>query len=469
MMRPLVALGMTDFAGHAKSYIIYKDAILEEVSKFANVAQFVSFSPGLQQRFAWIRGYPPNYSFASPEQAIRALIQSSPEASVNFRSFNPVSPGASNFYYKLENVEEAMVKLHNLATPGFFTIVNETIDVYDGGVSGVAYGGIIEFAPGDTPRCVEKPGTLSLPIDLGTRLIEKVYRFRPSIEFPGNLRVEFSIHPIRRGFRNEHTTIWEIENFGEIKLSAEIIWPNRFSQLIGDKTFGLLVADLLDLPVPATTVIPRSIPPFQFGRSTSTGETWIRTCPTEQIPGLFTTRHGWCDPFRLLAKEDPDGIYLASVLAQEGVEPIYSGAVGVGSDGTLIIEGVRGPGDKFMQGRIPPHTLPKKVTNAVQRISDQATAALGPVRLEWVFDGQIAWVVQLHRGATTVSGRTIFPGDANLFHRFDVKRGIDELRDLIVKVERTGDGIILVGKVGVTSHLGDLLRRARIPSRVEPT
>jgi hypothetical protein len=31
----------------------------------------------------------------------------------------------------------------------------------------------------------------------------------------------------------------------------------------------------------------------------------------------------------------------------------------------------------------------------------------------------------------------------------------------------TWNGIILLGHVGVTSHFGDLLRRARIPSRIE--
>jgi hypothetical protein len=48
-----------------------------------------------------------------------------------------------------------------------------------------------------------------------------------------------------------------------------------------------------------------------------------------------------------------------------------------------------------------------------------------------------------------------------------VSRGIDDLRALISKVRGTGEGIILVGKVGVTSHLGDLLRKAEIASRIE--
>ena len=55
-----------------------------------------------------------------------------------------------------------------------------------------------------------------------------------------------------------------------------------------------------------------------------------------------------------------------------------------------------------------------------------------------------------------------------MYHRFDVTKHIDELRDLIARVQGTGEGIILAGNIGVTSHMGDLLRRARIPSHIEP-
>lgn len=452
----------------AIKYEVFKDAILEDIAKTANVAQFVSFSPELNQRFSRIWGYVPNFRFPSSEEAVRVLMESSPEASVNVRSFDPIRSKAGDFHYKLERVDEVMVKLRRLAEAGFFTIVNETINVNDGGVSGVAYGGIAEFAPDDTPRCVEKPGTVSVPLDLGIRLLETIYRFPPSLEYPIHLRVEFSIHPSRRGFRREHTIIWEIEDFPSVHLNAEISWPNRFSRYIGDKAFGLLVGHLLGLPVPFTLVIGRLVAPFEFGKSTGTAETWIRTCPTEQVPGLFKTQFGWCDPFRLLAREDSGGTSIASILAQESVEPVFSGAAVTDRSGSLIVEGVRGPGDKFMQGQVPPQDLPTDVTEAVRSIIDRAKTALGPIRLEWVYDGHAAWIVQLHKGATTVSGRTIFPGNASYFHHFKVERGLDELRELISRVQGTGDGIILLGNVGVTSHFGDLLRRAGIPSQIEP-
>jgi len=456
-------------ADRSTSELLYKDAVLDRLADVANVAQFVSFSPGpdLEQRFARLRGCPPNERFPSADRAVAALLEASQEASVNVRSFDPASPKRRAFRYGLQTVDAVMEELRRLASHGLFTIVNETIDVNDGGVSGVALGGVLEFAPGDTPRAVEKPGTLGIGIELGLRLLERVYHFRPSVGYPPDVRVEFSIHPLRRGVRHEHTIIWEAEQVGAVELSASPSWPNRFSRLIGDKAFGLLVADLLDLPVPFTTVISRGVAPFEFGKPTGTGETWIRTCPFEQMPGRFTTRKGWCDPFRLLADEDPAAKYLASVLAQEGVEPVYSGALVAGPDGSPIVEGVRGSGETFMLGRAAPDTLPPGVVSSVQHLFDRASNELGPVRFEWVYNGEQTWVVQLHRGATRTSGRTIYPGEARVYHRFDVTKPIDELRDLIARVQGTGEGIILTGNIGVTSHMGDLLRRAKIPSRIE--
>src|SRR5262245_13275364 len=81
--------------------------------------------------------------------------------------------------------------------------------------------------------------------------------------------------------------------------------------------------------------------------------------------------------------------------------------------------------------------------------------------------GRRAGIVQLHRGAVAGSGRTIYPGDSRQWHRLEAVEGIEALRTLADRVQGSDDGIVLVGDVGVTSHLGDILRRARIPSRVE--
>jgi hypothetical protein len=225
---------------------------------------------------------------------------------------------------------------------------------------------------------------------------------------------------------------------------------------------------MLELPVPETTVLARTLPPFTFGKPTGTGETWIRTCPVVQDPGHYTTQRGWCDPFKLLNDEDPEGILIASVLAQEGIDASFSGSLIVQADDEVKIEGTRGYGDKFMVGQVDLTVLPKETLDGVHQLYEAAAKHLGPVRMEWVQDKNgKTWIVQLHRGRTTSQGSIIHIGDASFYHRFEVSQGIDELRKLITRVQGRGEGIILVGHVGVTSHLGDLLRKAEIPSWIE--
>ena len=65
----------------------------------------------------------------------------------------------------------------------------------------------------------------------------------------------------------------------------------------------------------------------------------------------------------------------------------------------------------------------------------------------------------------TASATTIYPGTPARWHRFDPAQDLDRLRDLIARVP-AGEGVELTGDVGVTSHAGDLLRRAAIPSRL---
>jgi hypothetical protein len=48
---------------------------------------------------------------------------------------------------------------------------------------------------------------------------------------------------------------------------------------------------------------------------------------------------------------------------------------------------------------------------------------------------------------------------------FDPSSGLEQLRELIATVA-PDEGIEVAGDVGVTSHAGDLLRRAAIPSRL---
>ncbi|MEK6408214.1 MAG: hypothetical protein AABN34_14735 [Acidobacteriota bacterium] len=446
---------------------LYKDEILDRLASTANVAQFVSYAADGTQRYSRIHGQPFNRTFGSLEAAAEALLNNAPDGMANVRSFAPHDAKSREFVYGLKRVTDIVATVRRLNESGLFAIVNETIDVNDGGVSGVAMAGVIEFAPGDTPRCVEKPGTASLNRGLGLQLLERVYRFHPSLDYDASLRVEFSLHPKRRGFHHQHTVIWEVEAVEAAELAAVVSWPNRFSRFLGDKAFGLLVADSIGLPVPRTTVIPRRVAPFEFGIPTGTCETWIRTCPIEQEPGRFTTNFGWLDPFSLLAEQDPHGDSIASVISQESIPAVFSGALIASAEGEPIIEGVPGYGPDFMLGG-EAGVLPHPIYTDVSQLFEKAAAALGPVRFEWVHDGDRAWIVQLHRGATLSSGRTIYPGEARSYQKFHLCDGIDKLRELIRRVRGGDEGIAVVGNIGLTSHLGDLLRQAKIPSHIEP-
>lgn len=259
--------------------------------------------------------------------------------------------------------------------------------------------------------------------------------------------------------------MWEFAEHSSVDAKPQLRWPNLFSRLIGDKTFGLLVAHHIGLPVPKTAVINRRIAPFIFGQPTSTGETWIRTAPLEQVPGKYTTRRGWIDPYVLLNSEDPAGTEIVAVLAQDGVRPHYSGALIVGADGEVIIEGKQGEGESLMLGESAPEEMPPQVTESVNRLYEHAHAALGPVRLEWVFDGEKAWIVQLHRGATETDATRLTKREAKHWIPFDVAQGLEALRSLIADLDKDA-GVELHGRVGLTSHIADVVRKANVPARM---
>jgi hypothetical protein len=445
-----------------------KDASLDRLAELINVAQFVSFEPSRgrpRQAFARVLGETPNRRFKGVREAAEALLERSADNSVNVRSFTPESPLSREFIYGLTSIDEVVAAVARLTAEGLNTIINETVDIKDGGVSGVLMGNVLEFAPDDTPRAVEKPGTASLPLGWGLRLLATVYGFEPDLCVPANSRLEFSLHPRPRGWRNTHTLGWEIAEFESLDLPPRVRWPNRFSRMIGDKVFGLLVAHHIGLLVPRTTVINRRVAPFTFGQPTGTSETWFRTAPMEQMPGKYTTTRGWSDPFLILASEDPNHRAIASVLGQSGVEPHYSGASIVLQTGERVTEGLRGAGDAFMQGVAPAEALPPEILQSVDRLHADA-AELGPVRLEWVHDGERPWVVQMHAGATVSAPGILVPGDAKQWVHFDIADGLESLRHVLSNLQ-PNQGLKLLGEVGLTSHIADVIRKARVPARME--
>lgn len=449
---------------------LYKDSALDRLAALGNVAQFVAWRPAgdgaLTQSFARIKGYSPNQLFADIPAAIAALLRASDAQAVNIRSYLPHDPQSREFVYGLTSAAVVVAHLTRLAAQGLYLIVNEMIDIADGGVSGVVQGDLIEFAPDDTPRAVERPGIAAFPRDFGLDLLETVYGVRPLI--PGNRadRVEFSVHPSPRGWHGTNTLLWEIEQDVPAAACARPRWPNNFSRHLGDKTFGLLMAAANGAAVPRTLVIGRRVAPFSFGRDTGSGEIWVRTSPREPQPGLYTTVKGWRDPFALLAAEDPDKEIVA-VLTQAGVRALWSGAAIVGGDDRLIVEGTAGEGDAFMLGERPPEPIPADIHAAVIVAHGALSERLGPVRIEWVHDGQEVWVVQLHVGVTMSVGTTIVAGTSADWRWFDVADGLPALRAFLDQLPATS-GIALRGEVGLTSHIADVLRKFGRPARLEP-
>lgn len=262
-----------------------------------------------------------------------------------------------------------------------------------------------------------------------------------------------------------HTLGWKLEETGATNIQPTLSWPNRFSRFIGDKAYGLLIANALDLRVPKTTVFSRRIAPFSFGQNTDSLEKWFRTCPPEPVAGKCTTQHGWLDPFLLIATEDPDESEISSILAQADVPAVFSGAAIVSGDGELIIEGKRGEGESFMLNTAKRVVLPATIQVDITELHQDIFNQLGPAQFESAHDGMKPWIVQIHHGETESAGNVIVPGEAYKWHHFDVNLGLEALRSKI-HLMVVGEGLIIVGDVGFTSHIAGVLREAKFPARL---
>src|SRR5438132_5653500 len=127
-----------------------KDHCLDLLAESGTVAQFVSFAPasvrGTEQTHSRLRRYAHNHRFPTATDAIRVLLASSPDGSINLRSFTPDNPRSREFLYGISNAQTAIGHLNRLIAEGLFVIANETVDVSDGGVSGVIEADVIEFS-----------------------------------------------------------------------------------------------------------------------------------------------------------------------------------------------------------------------------------------------------------------------------------------------------------------------------------
>jgi hypothetical protein len=109
--------------------------------------------------------------------------------------------------------------------------------------------------------------------------------------------------------------------------------------------------------------------------------------------------------------------------------------------------------------------LAKGNLSDVENLYRQAHQRFGAVRFEWVHDGRSAWIVQLHRGVTQSSASIVVPGEAQSWREFMVSEGLSALRNELETLAK-GEGIILVGRVGLTSHIADAIPKRGHPARI---
>lgn len=127
---------------------------------------------------------------------------------------------------------------------------------------------------------------------------------------------------------------------------------------------------------------------------------------------------------------------------------------------------MKGEGEALMLGTALPEDLPQNIINDVISLYNKASEKLGVVRFEWVHDGNQVWVVQLHRGGTTTQDGVIVPGEALVWREFEIARGLPLLRAELEQIG-PGEGILIVGQMGLTSHAADVLRKSKIPARMK--
>lgn len=447
----------------------FKDEILVELSKIYNIAQFISYDPNLNIRFGLLKNFSVNQEGGSYErEQLEILLKESAYQSLNIRSFKPDEAQSQEFIFGLTDIKKIESELGRLAGLGLYTIVHETIDLDDGGVSGVLCGDVIEFSPKETGRCVERiEGTpvCTLPANIGINILDTIYNIGNVLRsFHKEKRVEFSIHPKALGVNGDHYLVWEESNATETDFDVKIDWPNTFSQFIGDKVFGLLVANFVGMNVPLTVVHCKNtkIPVFHFGHSNNPLQ-WTRTAPRVPQHGVFTTLNELVDPYKLMQKEDTED-QLASCILQSGVDAVYSGAC-ITTESGCILEGVNGCGDKFMLGQESCVPLPDYLVEIIEEEHKFLLNIFDKVKFEWAFDGNQLYILQLHNRSNDHSIPIYTVSSSNLESiDFYPKQGVDSLNELKILIEKPNIFVRVHGNIGVTSHIADILRENNVPS-----
>ena len=173
--------------------------------------------------------------------------------------------------------------------------------------------------PGATPRSVEQPGTVALGHAAALRLLSTVYGFTPSSTATPASGTSSASIPWSPGSARP-TRSSGSEPVEPLALTRRLAWPNAFSRFLGDKAFGLLVADLLELPVPATTVVGRRSPPSASAGPPAAGS--AGSAPARPSRPRPFHPAGLAGPVRSAGQRGPVGTAVVSRWPREGARPL---------------------------------------------------------------------------------------------------------------------------------------------------
>ena len=301
--------------------MLLKDKVLADIVKkrSGNIARFVSFAPDGKVGQSFIAQGHPSKPKNEAEAAEQLMLAGA--TSVNIRSFFKDKPDGNPFEIGLSDPRKVREIAAGFREQGMHVIINENLSLGNGSISGVlSPGNLAEFSANDSPRCVEKPGTCSMSKEMLRKFIETVYGRPFEVPFPRHYRVEFSQYPSPVGYLNDYTIIWQAEKTKNRKYqqSAIPVWPNKVSQRLGDKAFGLVMAHIAGERVPYVTINSRYFPLIKFGRHTNSPfPLIIRTAPVVPLPGKWITTPEPFDEFAYIPEIDPEHKNLGSMIYQE--------------------------------------------------------------------------------------------------------------------------------------------------------
>ena len=439
-----------------------KDKFIGETTN--NVARFFSLHPlGLLRYSA---GMGPMLDLRS---SLTELKETASDGCFGIRSFLDGKPSGNPLFLHLNDEDKGVEIIESLQAKGYYTIVSESLDEKVTPLfSGVILGDRMELGFGTTPRCVDDPNirTAVLPLKLGKSIINTVFGAELPLFKPRD-RVEFTVTGTPVGALEQRHIVWEVSEEEATMTNTEIgIWPNHVSEAIGDKCYGLLVANAMGFNVPFTTAFVPNMQPFSFGRPKDTGTVYTRTCPATKSPGHYPSQRGYHNP--LYALKHPESLDenfvqsqhvppLASMIVQQEVVAAYAGVCIFNTDQPMRVEGTKGYGDNFMLGDSH-DDMPAEVTTKVEAIGLSLLQNIGNGEIEWVMhqDGTL-FVVQLCKHKNVVLPT---PED---FVEFAYKghSDLERFREFCHNHDNS-KGIVVTGGASELSHVGQIAKQYQI-------